>query len=165
MTYGGDGATHVYSTKDPQDRIRARIQDIRQLESQETDLYDLWSGIGGLFVYIKQLGEEKRKVKDLVEEATEGSIHKIILIDLSNMSASGVFWNDDIKMAVIDHLLTKLKEPAQEQYKMGKFLNTLVVIDEPHRLAPRENPENEFRLKVKNNLVEAIRATRKFGLG
>ena len=62
-------------------------------------------------------------------------------------------------------------EPAQADpalkstFKQGKALNTLVVLDEAHRLAPREKQENpEFEL-VKSTLKDAVRTTRKYGLG
>jgi len=45
------------------------------------------------------------------------------------------------------------------------MLNSLVIIDEAHRLAPREKTENEDLERVKKMLIDAIRTTRKFGLG
>jgi DNA helicase HerA-like ATPase len=40
-----------------------------------------------------------------------------------------------------------------------------VIIDEAHRLAPQEHIENEELEQIKESLIDAIRTTRKFGLG
>ena len=45
-------------------------------------------------------------------------------------------------------------------------MNTLVVLDEAHRFAPQERiNNNERKQRVKTNLVDAVRTTRKYGLG
>jgi aspartate carbamoyltransferase regulatory subunit len=59
----------------------------------------------------------------------------------------------------------KVPEKAQETYKKDELLNSLVIIDEAHRLAPKEPSENEYLEKVKAILVDAVRTTRKYGLG
>jgi len=58
-----------------------------------------------------------------------------------------------------------LSAEAQSTYKQGKALNTLVVLDEAHRLAPRERQENPELEQVKSTLKDAVRTTRKYGLG
>jgi hypothetical protein len=57
-------------------------------------------------------------------------------------------------------------QAAEDAYKDNKGLNTLVVMDEAHRLAPREIPPEEEEAKaVRATLIEAVRTTRKYGLG
>ena len=45
------------------------------------------------------------------------------------------------------------------------MLNALVVLDEAHRYAPRERTEDQAVNVLKNTLKDAVRETRKFGLG
>jgi hypothetical protein len=50
--------------------------------------------------------------------------------------------------------------------KENQSLNALVVIDEAHRLAPRELPgDGDAARGVRNFLIDAARTTRKYGLG
>jgi hypothetical protein len=74
-------------------------------------------------------------------------------------------WNGDIRLIVINDFLKSLSEEAQLTYKQGRVLNTLVVIDEAHRLAPREFLENEELKSIRSTLKDAVRTTRKFGFG
>jgi len=58
---------------------------------------------------------------------------------------------------------------AEHFYKKGQSLNTLVVIDEAHRIAPRrmerEENGNATERAVRSTLIDAVRTTRKYGLG
>lgn len=90
----------------------------------------------------------------------------ILVIDLSKEQARDLFWNDRIQALVIKRLLDGLIQTAEHFYKEGQSLNTLVVIDEAHRLAPRTLPRGEDTGRaVQRVLVDAARTTRKFGLG
>ena len=66
---------------------------------------------------------------------------------------------------MISEFLKSVSAEAQAVYKQDKTLNTLVILDEAHRLAPRERQENPAFEEVKNALKDAVRTTRKYGLG
>lgn len=90
----------------------------------------------------------------------------ILVIDLSREQAQNLFWNDKIQSLVIKRLLEGLMQSAEHFYQEGLSLNTLVVIDEAHRLAPRELPKEDVAARgVRSVLVDAARTTRKYGLG
>ena len=90
----------------------------------------------------------------------------ILVIDLSKEQAKDLFWNDKIQSLVIKRLLDALNSTAEYYYLQGQILNTLVIIDEAHRLAPRELPrDDEAARGVRSVLVDAARTTRKYGLG
>jgi hypothetical protein len=89
----------------------------------------------------------------------------IVIIDLSKEMAKGLFWNETIQALVIKRLIDGLTYTAENAYRENKFLNTLVILDEAHRLAPRERIENEKQESVRNSLLDAVRTTRKYGLG
>lgn len=66
----------------------------------------------------------------------------------------------------IKRLLDGLTRAAEHYYRDGRSLNTLVVIDEAHRLAPHSMPrEDDAGRDVRAILVDAARTTRKYGLG
>jgi hypothetical protein len=90
----------------------------------------------------------------------------ILVIDLSKEQAQGLFWNDLIQSLVIKRLLDGVSQTAEHFYKENQSLNALVVIDEAHRLAPRELPsDGDAARGVRNVLIDAARTTRKYGLG
>ena len=89
----------------------------------------------------------------------------VVVIDLSRETAAGLFWNDTIQALIIKRLLDGLTYLAEGAYRENRFLNTLVILDEAHRLAPREKIENEKQESVRLSLLDAVRTTRKYGLG
>jgi Helicase HerA, central domain len=96
----------------------------------------------------------------------EASNRPILVIDLSKEQARDLFWNDRIQALVTKRLLDGLTQTAEYYYKEEKSLNALVVIDEAHRLAPRELPRDDDAARgVRAVLVDAARTTRKYGLG
>jgi hypothetical protein len=91
----------------------------------------------------------------------------ILIVDLSREQADGLFWNDRIQSLVIKRLLDAVSATGEYYFReKEESLNTLVVIDEAHRLAPRELPiENDAAKGVRGVLIDAARTTRKYGLG
>ena len=90
----------------------------------------------------------------------------ILVINLSKEQAQGLFWNDKIQSLVIKRLLDGLSQTAENFYRENQSLNALVVIDEAHRLAPRDLPlEDDAARGVRSMLIDAARTTRKYGLG
>ncbi|MHC1592436.1 MAG: helicase HerA domain-containing protein [Candidatus Helarchaeales archaeon] len=95
-----------------------------------------WKKICMLFSYENR--ENAVKLGDLIESAVKKDEEKIILIDLSKERApSYLYWDDNIQLIVIHAFLEKLEMQAEKEFKNGNKLNTLVVIDEAHRLIPR----------------------------
>lgn len=149
---------HIYSTKDPKERVKTALTTL-----EEDEMYRLWAKVANLFKY---KDGEGFIIKGLTKSVTAEAKGQIIIIDLSETSVpDNILWNDNIRMIVINEFLKSLSEAAQDAYKQGKTLNTLVILDEAHRLAPREKPENIELEKVKNTLKDAVRTTRKYGLG
>ena len=72
-----------------------------------------------------------------------------------------------MQKVVINQMLSKLVAAAQAKFtEKRESLNTLVVLDEAHRLAPRRIADGgDDGIILKNTLLDAIRTTRKFGLG
>lgn len=147
------------------DASRARFQSM--LDEVDVDEFysDHWSPATQLF-------REDRDQARTVEKALiwlfsrEHSTRPILIVDLSREQAAGMFWNDKIQALVIKRLLYGVTQAAENAYKDEVGLNTLVLIDEAHRLAPRQVPEDADDAKaVRNTLIDAVRTTRKYGLG
>jgi len=96
----------------------------------------------------------------------KSSNRPVLVIDLSKEKAEGLFWDDKIQALVIKRLLDGINYNAERYYKNNQSLNALVIIDEAHRLAPRDLPkEEEAARQVRRVLIDAARTTRKYGLG
>ncbi|WP_448540408.1 ATP-binding protein, partial [Roseiflexus sp.] len=104
-----------------------------------------------------------------VEQATQttGSLNELPLFggDQSQLQSIHLFWNETIQALVIKRLLEGIRTAAERAYRQSRGLNTLVLIDEAHRLAPREDPESEEKKAVRGILIDAARTTRKYGVG
>lgn len=150
--------SRIYTSRDTRERLRSTYE-----TSDPEEFYDLWKKVANLFKFEGRTNAVK--IIDLVKKIdnTDGSI---VTIDLSESEVpEDMLWNDSIKLIVIGEFLDKLTQEAESKYKANTLLNCLVIIDEAHRLAPREKTENEDLEKVKASLKDAIRTTRKYGLG
>ncbi len=76
-----------------------------------------------------------------------------------------LFWNETIQALVIKRLLEGIRTTAEHAYQNNRSLNTLVLLDEAHRLAPREDPGRDEKKAVRGILIDAARTTRKYGVG
>jgi len=153
-----DVLRRIYTGQDLRDRVLSAIQ-----SSDPDEFYDFWRGIANLFKYVNKKGAIK--IKDLVQK-----IHNekglIVVIDLSETNIpEDLFWNDMTKMIVIGEFIDKITNEAEKKYKEKELLNGLIIIDEAHRLAPRERTDNEDLERIKKQLIDGVRTTRKYGLG
>ena len=144
---------------------RARFNDALQ-DADPEEFYDQhWVPVAELF---REDREDAQSVDKALRWllATDGPTRPVLVIDLSREQAQGILWNDKIQSLVIKRLLDGLEGNAERFYKEDQSLNALVVIDEAHRLAPRELPrEDEAARGVRSVLIDAARTTRKYGLG
>ena len=148
----------IYSGKDYQERVRSSIEN-----ADPENFYKIWRSIANLFKFEGRANSIM--IKDLVTKIHNGE-KSVIVIDLSETNVpDDILWTDMTKLIVIGEFLNRISQKAESVFKENETLNSLVIIDEAHRLAPREKTENEELEKVKNLLIDAVRTTRKFGLG
>jgi len=131
--------------------------------------YERWVRVAKLFTWEERdAGNTAITVNKLINEeffVTKGPM-PIVVIDLSKEGApEGVLWNERIQALIINRILEKLTQTAEDYYKNKKLLNSLVIIDEAHRLAKRDKTEEAELELVKQTLIDAVRTTRKYGLG
>lgn len=143
-------------TQEPRERVKEAW---RSLNADE--MHSIWSGITNLFRY---KSKDNVRLSELFGKiAGEGAF---VVIDISSRDKpEDIFWNEEIQLIAIQQFLSRITTHAEHQFKEGGNLNSLVVIDEAHRLAPREKTENENIAKIKFLLIDAVRTTRKYGLG
>jgi hypothetical protein len=147
------------------DGPRARFNTALEEADGREFFNDYWKPVAEIF------REDRPKAKT-VERALywllnpETPQRPLLVVDLSKEQAEGLFWNDRIQALVIKRLLDGLTLMAEKFFKERQSLNALVVIDEAHRLVPRELPrEDDAGRGVRAILRDAARTTRKYGLG
>ncbi len=169
-----------YGSKEARERVRQQMAD-----TDQNDLYrTVWLPVTQLFQEdrpgaqkVERLlaglfdpDQERRPlvVIDLsIEQATQssGDVDTLPLFSGDEHPRVPLFWNETIQALVIKRLLEGVRTAAEYAYKRNRSLNTLVLMDEAHRLAPREDPESEEKRTVRGILIDAARTTRKYGVG
>ncbi len=136
-------------------------------EADQEEFFKAWLQVAQLFTADRQNARTVEKALTWLFRTTEPeSSRPVLVVDLSSEQAKDTYWNDRIQELVIKRLLDGLKQAAELSYKEDRSLNTLVVIDEAHRLAPRDSRRDEFGDRtIRSTLVDAARTTRKYGLG
>jgi len=93
------------------------------------------------------------------------SVGRTVILDLSKYN-----WENPVKYLLIKEVLNYLYWAAQKAYlkRGGAVANTIVVIDEGHRIAPSRQllagGEKEYQEACRQALVKGYVETRKFGL-
>ena len=147
------------------DASRARFNDALH-DSDPDDFYDqYWAPVAELFREDRKGAKSVDRALNWLLEMGEPN-HPILVIDLSKEQAQGIFWTEKIQSLVIKRLLDGLSRIAENFYRKDQSLNALVIIDEAHRLAPREILQgDDAGRSVRSALIDAARTTRKYGLG
>lgn len=150
----------IYSLREYQERVKNSL-----ITSDEKEFYSLWNSICKLFSY--EGGRKKVKINDLTSKLKETETGEVVVVDLSEGDIpEDLYWNEDIRKTVINEFLKSLVKVSEEMYREDKLLNSLLVIDEAHRFAPRDvDKENEVAVELKSTIIDGIRTTRKYGLG
>lgn len=148
---------------------RDRFESARADADPDEFFQRLWQPVTALFDKSRQKAKTvERALNWLLELNPESGVRPILVIDLSREQAHGLFWTDTIQSLVIKRLLDGITITAERVFQQGNEtgLNTLVLMDEAHRLAPRHLPENGAAAAgVRSVLIDAVRTTRKYGLG
>lgn len=166
------------------DGSRARFQSVYSQANEDFFFQSYWLPVTRLF---REDRPKARKVESLLTGLfnLDQARRPLVVIDLSVEQATQttnslgpmfdehssqpqniqLFWNETIQALVIKRLLEGIRTAAEYAYRQNRSLNTLVLMDEAHRLAPRENPDSDEQRTIRSILIDAARTTRKYGLG
>jgi len=147
------------------DAQRKRFDNALNNADRDEFYKEYWLPISNLFRdnQDNKQGIQKRTIRHALSWLLEEK--SILAIDLSNEQSEDILWNERIQSMIIKRLLDSLLYIGGDKYKDNEYLNTLVVIDEAHRLAKRKTADDNIEKSVKDILVRASRETRKYGLG
>ncbi|MTH97572.1 ATP-binding protein [Roseibium sp. RKSG952] len=176
----------IYKSKEPQDSLRKEIE--RIIGNEKHRIWQTWDFLGFLF----ERGDGSRPtvgqvVRGLMESDT--GERPLVVLDLSvpgnrrdledigddfqaALDEDRDLFTDALQKKVIYRIVSDMRRLAEkivsDRLRRGdrRNVNTLVVFEEAHRFAPKSVPvDEEDAKKLKTKLIEAVRETRKFGLG
>ena len=160
---------HIYATTNSN---RQREQQMAAFAPEQLDaLYrDHWQPIMELFNHQRPGGNDtSRTIRDLLEVPlipNPGSRPIVnINLDLGASQYGNTVWNERTRNIAINQILGDVERYAEAAYREDRSLNTLVVIDEAHRLAPSTRQDDDYGERIRNRLSDAALTTRKYGLG
>ena len=169
LDYINSNIHRIYSGTSGVERVQSFLDEAKQKlgTAQFSPLKEKWDKVIGFF------SEEggKLSIEQIVYQALSVSktgSRPLVVVDLSRKPSdiTAGIWDEKIKPILIDSILGVLLRVAEDAYQNDVSLNTLVVLDEAHRLAPQERiANNERKQRIKTNLIDAVRTTRKYGLG
>ncbi len=151
-----------YRSSSSRDRFNTTIQ------NADPDIFynEYWLPVANLFSEERKYARKVESALNwLIDPNENKNIRPILIIDLSKDKAEGMYWTERVQALVIKRLLQGLNLIAERFYKNNQNLNTMVIIDEAHRLAPKDNPEDDVLRSVKSIFIDSILTTRKYGLG
>jgi len=132
-------------------------------EANPDDFYtDIWLPIARLF---DDTRPDVQKVERILSKLFNASNKPLVIVDLTARGETQLMWNETIQALVIKRLLEGIRVSAEQAYAQRQNLNTLVLMDEAHRLAPAESPDNDIKKQIRNIFIDSVRTTRKYGVG
>ena len=85
-----------------------------------------------------------------------------VVLDLS--PGPGEIENENLQALFLRVIENKITEAGGWRYAEGKRANCLIVMDEAHRFIAKNSPDPRVR-ELTPDLVDAVRTTRKYGIG
>lgn len=141
---------------------RDRFDSVYQDANPDEFYNDVWAPIARLF---DETRANAQTVENILSNLFNDQDKPLIIVDLTVNDETDIFWNDTIQALVIKRLLEGIRLSAERAYSEKQNLNTLVLMDEAHRLAPAESPDNDTMKQIRNIFIDSVRTTRKYGVG
>lgn len=152
----------IFSTPEPRKRLNNLVSSLDQ-KNLDTLYSQFWTPICSLF-------EERHDAItiDGLLEKFSWKLKPLIVIDLSEQTAHKMqlkYWNETIQSLILKRLLGGLVSLGERTWQKNTSLNTLVVLDEAHRYARKDEFMDSNLEQLRITLLDAVRTTRKYGLG
>lgn len=161
--------TRIYSSAASRTRLQGILTAILSDDSQFELAAEPFRALHSLFTKKNLQGGDRKSLYSVLEQTlAEGAQRPFVVIDLSSAGGESelneLLNSTPVKARILRLICSRLNGRAENLYKTGKSLNTLVVFDEAQRFAA-ESPEDPESALLADKLVDYVRTTRKYGLG
>ena len=149
-----DNLKRVYSTKNKRQEVQDSIKEVLNNTSHRAR---------NIFRQVVDLFSDTNKIplKTIVDQVVSEKGNVIVL----NISGRGVPRGmDDLETSYVKIIEDSIKEKGAELYAQGKQANCLVVLDEAHRFINTYSFNDKIK-ELTTSIIDAVRTTRKYGIG
>ncbi|MBC8102779.1 MAG: ATP-binding protein [Cytophagales bacterium] len=160
----------IYTGKERREQLAERFRSLLSDPDDFRDAEILWQTALDLFQKVDSKGNERTPlwniVSSLIAGASETDSQPIVFLDISG---EGTAFKDDeeIKALLLKEIATALDVEGGKAFQQGRRLNCLVALDEAHRYvrAYTRGDDASEMAQLTKKFVDAVRTTRKYGLG
>lgn len=176
-------ASRVYTTPDNQARFQQRVTDLLADTRLFQDALHQFAPIHNLFQETNAHGNPRHSLAWTLRSVFSRNSTdpaSLVVLDMSTRALPGmdddideateqalaILDSDTVKAAILRNLFHTLKRESEKQFRDGRNLNTMIVLDEAWRYAaPPAHIEEEEIATLSRELAGYARDTRKFGIG
>jgi hypothetical protein len=154
--------TDVYGTKSTQQRLLNTINNLMENLATKTSVLAKWRAAIELFSQKKPDSKTgKKSIDDIVDSITKKR-GEFMILDIG--PKQGEIENENVQALFIKVLEDRIVEVGADLYVKGQKSNCLIVMDEAHRFIT-SGSEDERIKALRKSIVDAVRTTRKYGIG
>jgi hypothetical protein len=165
----------IYSSTSSRQRLLSMLESLLTDNSQFELATQCFNPLHSLFTNINLSGGSRHSLWHVVQDSLAPSTvqRPLVIIDFSisgtmgfttGYSSQRLLESTSVKARILRLVCSILNRNAEQLYRQGSSLNTLVIFDEAQRFAS-ESPEDDESKKLAERLVDYVRTTRKYGLG
>lgn len=165
----------IYSSQQSRVRLVGALNSMLTDASQFQLAIECFRPLHSLFTHINLSGGVRQSLWGVVQSALDPSTGRrpLVIIDFTSQgdgisspsdSSQRLLESTPVKARILRLVCSILNRNAEQLYRQGESLNTLVVFDEAQRFAA-ESPEDDESKQLAERLVDYVRTTRKYGLG
>ena len=149
-----DNLRRVYSQRNKRQEVQESIQSV--LNNENPRAITIFQNVAKLFSEA-----DKTPLKNIVKKIVSETGNVIVL----NISGRGAERGmDDLEILYVKIIEDAIKEKGAELYAQGKQANCLVVLDEAHRFINTYSFNDKIK-ELTTSIIDAVRTTRKYGIG
>jgi len=164
----------IYSSPQSRLRLSGALNSILSETSQFALASECFRPLHSLFTLTNLTGGTRHSLWNVIQNALDPGTSRRPLVIIDFSGAGDAFTSADstqrllestpVKARILRLVCSILNRNAEQLYRQGSSLNTLVVFDEAQRFAA-ESPEDDESAELAGRLVDYVRTTRKYGLG
>ena len=149
----------VYGTKPTQERLLGAVERVRDAlrNGQSPSYLKLWQQALAMFSE-----DRETTIAEICDTITGENRGNFIVLDLS--PSAGEIENDNLQALFLRLIEKGIVESGGKLYAKGDNANCLIVMDEAHRFISSHSPDSRIK-DLTREIVDAVRTTRKYGIG
>jgi len=153
--------TKVWAKKDQRDKLVERINHVLTNINTLTTIVNKWQSVVQLFASKKMDNSAKKSIDEIVSRIVKEKGNFIIL-DIS--PKQGEIEDENVQALFINVLENRIVKTGAILYSKGQKSDCLIVMDEAHRFVTTNTIDERIK-DLKDSIIDAVRTTRKYGIG